>query len=132
MAPSRSALLAPTLALAALTAMAAGCSDDAPAAGGNDDAAIARGEDLSRTRGCAACHGADGQGGLGPAWTGVMGTEVTFVDGSTAIIDEAYLTESIVAPDAKIVAGFAIKMPVTGLTDAEVADIVAYIVSLSE
>ena len=33
--------------------------------------------------GCSACHGADGQGGTGPAWDDVLGTEVTLDDGTT-------------------------------------------------
>ena len=60
-----------------------------------------------------------------------MGTEVTLTDGSTVTVDEAYLTRSITEPDAQVVEGFSVKMPKTALTDAEVADLVAYIASLS-
>ena len=100
-------------------------------ADGSDGAAVDRGQELARTRGCAACHGADGQGGLGPAWTDLAGSTVTLEDGSTVTADDAYLTESIVDPTAKVVDGFAVTMPKTDLSDAEVADLVAYIESLT-
>ena len=113
------------------------CGDDSPASTPADpdasgpEAAIERGQQLARTRGCAACHGADGQGGLGPEWTGLVGSTVTFEDGSTITADEAYITESIVDPTAHVVDGFSVTMPATDLTDAEVADLVAYIGSLA-
>ena len=132
MVRARSGLAALGLGLPLLLGALVACGDDSPTAGepGTDDA-VGRGQQLARTRGCSACHGADGQGGLGPAWTDAMGTEVTLTDGSTVTVDEAYLTRSITEPDAQVVEGFSVKMPKTSLTDAEVADLVAYITSLS-
>lgn len=55
---------------------------------------------------CASCHGDRGEGGIGPALKGIYGKEVKLADGSTVTADEAYLRESILDPDAKIVAGY--------------------------
>ena len=44
-----------------------------------------------------------------------------FADGSTVVADEAYLTESIVDPAAKVVQGFQPGiMPKYGLTEAQI------------
>ena len=132
MVRGRSGLAALGLGLPLLVGALAACGDDSPSGGepGTDDA-VGRGQQLARTRGCAACHGANGQGGLGPAWTDAMGTEVTLADGSTVTVDEAYLTRSITDPSAQVVEGYTVTMPKTALSDAEVADLVAYITSLS-
>lgn len=91
-----------------------------------------RGEALVRVSVCSACHMINGVGGnIGPSWNGVFGHEVKLADGSTVIADEAYLAESIKAPQAKIVAGYQTQlMPNYGFTDQQIADIVAYIKTL--
>jgi cytochrome c oxidase subunit 2 len=78
-----------------------------------------------------ACHGNNGEGGIGPAWIGLAGSEVALEDGSTVIADAEYLRRSIVDPDSQIVAGYTIRMPKTELTESEVAALVAYIEELS-
>ena len=131
----RSGLMAICLGLPLTVAALAGCGDDGAGSAGAEepvlDEAARRGQELARTRGCSACHGADGEGGLGPAWTGLLGTEVTLADGSTVVADEAYLRRAIVEPDAEIVEGYSVTMPKTSLTDEEVADLVAYLVALN-
>lgn len=58
--------------------------------------------------GCTACHSADGSGNLpGPTWAGLYGREETLTDGSTVTVDELYIHESIINPNAQIVSGFA-------------------------
>jgi cytochrome c oxidase subunit 2 len=49
------------------------------------------------------------------------------VDGSTALVDEAYLKDFIRNPKARAVKGFAQVMPQIELTDEELAALVAYI-----
>jgi cytochrome c oxidase subunit 2 len=93
-------------------------------------AAVERGEQLSRSSGCAGCHGPDFGGGAGPTWLGLAGSEVTLTDGSTVVADEAYLTRAIADPSAELVEGYTLKMPANNLTDAEIADIVAFITTL--
>jgi len=127
----RSGLVALGFGLPMVLATLVACGDDSPQSGGDADPAVERGQGLARTRGCSACHGAAGQGGIGPAWVDVMGTQVTLTDGSAVTVDEAYISRSIVDPAAQVVDGYPVAMPKTELSDAEVADLVAYVVSLS-
>jgi cytochrome c oxidase subunit 2 len=90
----------------------------------------ARGELLVSGNGCAACHSINGAAGVGPTWLGVAGSQIELDNGTTVPGDDAYLTESIKDPKAKIVKGFAPVMPVYPFTDEEIADIVAYIKTL--
>jgi cytochrome c oxidase subunit 2 len=90
-----------------------------------------RGQALVLANGCAACHTITGAAGIGPTWFGLFGHDVTLAGGSTVAADEAYIHESIKAPQAKIVAGFENQlMPTYGFTDAQIDDIVAYIRTL--
>ena len=56
--------------------------------------------------GCNACHTIDGSAGTGPTWQNIIGREEVMADGSTVIVDEEYIIESIINPDAKIVEGY--------------------------
>lgn len=67
---------------------------------------VARGQELAREHGCAVCHSQDGGPGQGPTWKGLYGRLETLADGSQVLVDEAYLRESILDPNAKIVAGY--------------------------
>ena len=87
-----------------------------------------RGQALVTANGCAACHTVTGAAGIGPTWLGVFGHEVELTNGSVVTADEAYLHESIKAPQAKIVAGFENQlMPTYGFTDEQIDDIVSFI-----
>ena len=79
---------------------------------------------------CGACHSITGAAGIGPTWRGLYQSDVELEDGTTVTADEAYLTESIKTPKAKIVKGFPPTMPVFPFTDKEISDIVAYIKTL--
>lgn len=115
-----------------LGAAACGGGDDA---GGSDvslPAEAAAGRELAGREGCAACHGRDGQGGVGPPWVGLAGSTVTLEDGSTVIADDAYLTRAITDPAAERVDGYTMQMPGNDLDAAEVAQLVAYIRALAD
>jgi cytochrome c oxidase subunit 2 len=118
------------LAMAVVVLAAASCGGDDDGAGQVSGAA-AEGQQIAQRSGCSACHGADGQGGIGPAWAGDLGTQVELTDGSTATVDEAYLRRSIAEPSAQVHAGFTVAMPENQLTDEEIDKVVAYIVSLN-
>ncbi len=93
------------------------------------------GKTVAQEAGCLACHTTDGSMSVGPTWAGLFGKEETLEDGSTVQVDEAYLYESIVDPNAKIVQGFpANLMPAYGdtLSEAEIQAIVEYIRSLAQ
>jgi cytochrome c oxidase subunit 2 len=89
------------------------------------------GQLLVSANGCAACHSINGAAGIGPTWFGLFGSQVKLKDGTTVVADEAYITESIKHPQAKIVAGFETQlMPTYDFTDEQIANIVAYIKTL--
>jgi len=90
----------------------------------------AKGQKLVADNGCAACHSVDGAAGLGPTWFNLFGSTVELEDGSTTTADDAFLTESIKDPKAKVVKGFAPTMPVYPFTDEDIANIIAYIKTL--
>jgi cytochrome c oxidase subunit II len=93
----------------------------------------ASGERVAAERGCLRCHTVDGTAHLGPSWVGLYGSQIPLVDGRTALVDDAYLTESMMDPVAKVHRGFAPIMPsYLGLLSAgETAALVEYIHSLA-
>ena len=91
----------------------------------------AEGRSIALQNGCASCHGTEGQGGIGPAFTGLSGSSVELDDGSTVIADRAYLIEAIKDPAAKQAAGYRLAMPTNRLTDDEIDQVVAYIEALA-
>lgn len=94
-------------------------------------AAGQEGRSVVRSKGCASCHGSDGGGGVGPAFVALAGSEVPLEDGTTVVADREYLVESIVDPQAKIVAGYNLPMPRTELTDEEIDAVIDYIEELA-
>jgi cytochrome c1 len=101
--------------------------------GGDPDLspAAAEGLEVARDGGCTACHGTNGQGGVGPAWEGLMGSQVELEDGSTVTVDPEYIRKSIEDPQADVVAGYTTKMPENELTSAQIDSVIAYIDELS-
>lgn len=93
------------------------------------DSLPALGRALAQSKGCVACHTVDGRPGVGPTWKGLFGKTETMVDGSTALVDEAYVKDFIRNPQARAVKGFAQVMPKIDLSDDELAALAAYIKS---
>lgn len=100
--------------------------------GSASDTPAAAGEKLFQSQGCIACH-RQGATIQAPLLTHVFGSTVTLQSGATVVADEAYIRESIMNPQAKIVAGFPPIMPTfQGLVSEEqVLQLIAYIKSLS-
>ncbi|HJU93843.1 MAG TPA: cytochrome c oxidase subunit II [Pyrinomonadaceae bacterium] len=98
---------------------------------GNTTPAVA-GQQLYQTLGCASCHGAEGEGGRGPTLTGVFGKEAQLQTGQSVRIDEGYLRESILNPQAKMVVGFGPIMPTFQgqVSEDQLVQLIAYIKSL--
>ena len=89
------------------------------------------GKAMVAQNGCGGCHSIDGTRLVGPTWRGLFGSQVKLSDGKTVTADEAYLTESVTDPSAKVVDGFPDHvMPKFNLTDAQIKDIVSYIETL--
>jgi cytochrome c oxidase subunit 2 len=91
-----------------------------------------KGQLLSVSNGCIGCHSIDGSPMTGPTWFGLFGADVKLADGSTVTADEAFISESILDPNATIVEGFPSPsvMPPLALTEEEIANIIAYIKTL--
>lgn len=87
------------------------------------------GERIFTEQGCLGCHTLHGARSVGGSLNGIWGAARTFTDGSTATVDEAYVRESIDAPDAKVVAGFEDTMPSyrQRLSQAQVDALVAFL-----
>ncbi len=100
--------------------------------GGASESPVAQGEKLFSDLSCNTCHMTDSQG-RGPMLTNLFNKPVELQNGQTVIADEAYLRESIVNPQAKIVAGFQPIMPTfQGLVSEEqLLQLISYVKSLS-
>lgn len=90
------------------------------------------GRKLYEIRGCQQCHSVDGGPRTGPTFFKMFGKEETLADGSIITVDEAYIRESVLEPNAKVVAGFEPVMPTYQgrLRDDEIAALTAYFRSL--
>jgi cytochrome c oxidase subunit 2 len=98
------------------------------------------GEVLFMRFGCSGCHGGNGVGGAqadsavrAPPLRGLYGGPVPLSDGSVVVADERYLHDSIVYPEAQIVAGYAPIMPSFQgqLSEEEILQLIDYIKSLA-
>jgi cytochrome c oxidase subunit 2 len=90
------------------------------------------GRELYRRRGCAQCHSTDGSAGTGPSFKGIFGQTHRFTDGTSAVVDENYIRQSVLEPEAKIREGFTPQMPTYQgiLNDDEIAALTEFIKSL--
>ena len=92
-------------------------------------AGVPDGRRLFSALGCAGCH----EGGrVGPDLGGLYGRTVMLKDGTSLTADAAYVRESIVAPAAKLVAGYPGAMPsyAGSVSEAELAALVRHVQSL--
>jgi cytochrome c oxidase subunit 2 len=103
------------------------------ASGGTGGSLADQGKELFTQNGCSTCHLINEQGRC-PILKGIYNKPVELTDGRTVIADDAYLRESILQPNAKIVKGFdANVMPnfQGQLSEENVIQLIAYIKSLS-
>jgi cytochrome c oxidase subunit 2 len=93
---------------------------------------VEQGRRLAVANGCLKCHTLDGTRHIGPSWAGLYRRLETLEGGGTVVADEAYLTESMMDPRAKVVAGFQPVMPPFQgrLSGPEIAALVELIKSL--
>jgi cytochrome c oxidase subunit 2 len=86
-------------------------------------------QDLS----CNTCHLENGQG-RGPVLKGLYGKQILLNGLQTVTMDDSYIRESILNPQAKVVSGFQPIMPTfQGLvTEEQLLQLIAYVKSLSE
>ncbi|WP_026167198.1 c-type cytochrome [Balneola vulgaris] len=103
------------------------------------EASIDQGKKLVQQYACETCHNVDGTpGGIGPTWKGLFGSQSQGINeaGETITInkDEAYIRESIVAPEAKKTEGYeqGVMAPYDYLSETELESLILYIKSLSD
>jgi len=101
------------------------------AGGVGEESLPAAGEKLFGRLGCHTCHRSDGSG-RGPSLVGKFGRTEKLASGETVAVDESYLRESILNPQAKIAAGYPPIMPTfKGLvTEDQLVQLLAYLKSL--
>jgi len=104
---------------------------DTVSAGGEGVAPEVYGETLYKKYACSTCHSLDGSAMPGPTWKGIWGRQENTSAGSIKV-DENYIRESILTPNATIVNGYQPVMPsYTGiLKDKDIEAIIAYIKTL--
>lgn len=92
----------------------------------------AMGQRVAADVGCFKCHSVDGTQHIGPTFLGMFGRHEKLATGEEIVIDEKYITESMMDPNLKLVAGFMPVMPsyLGQLDTPETAAIVEYIKSL--
>jgi len=90
-----------------------------------------RGERLFGDLACDSCHLSDGSG-RGPSLANKFGSSEELAGGGRVAVDEAYLRESILMPQAKVVAGYQPLMPTFQglLSEENVMALVEYVKSL--
>lgn len=100
----------------------------------NQQSPVAAGQQIFQQKlGCASCHGDNGQGGRGPSLVNLFGTQVPINNGGQVQANEDYIRESILNPQAKIVAGYQPIMPTFQgqISEEELLQLISYIKSLS-
>ncbi len=102
------------------------------AGGATEGSPAQQGEKLFADLACNTCHRDDAQA-RGPQLKGTFGHVVKFQDGTTGVMDENYIRESILNPQAKIVAGFQPLMPTFQgvVTEEQILQLISYIRSLA-
>ena len=78
---------------------------------GSDLSPAEYGEKLVSENACNSCHSIDGTDMVGPTFKGLWGKEEMLKSGESITVDENYLRESILNPQAKIVQGYGPSMP---------------------
>lgn len=72
---------------------------------------VEMGKRAAMDNGCFKCHTTNGERHIGPSWLDLYQRKTKLESGETIIADEAYLTESMMDPRAKLVAGYQPVMP---------------------
>ncbi len=97
------------------------------------DPQIAAGKQVFLAQGCAACH-MQGSAQIAPELDGIWGSTQKLIDGSSVVVDEAYVIDSILKPHSQIVHGHAAAMPSYEgrLSDEQLKQIIAYLKSITK
>jgi cytochrome c oxidase subunit 2 len=108
--------------------------NDKASEAGNQDPVVFGGK-LYEKKGCVACHTIDGSARVGPSFKQKdWGQAIPLAGGGTVKMDENYIHESLMSPQAKARPGFPPSMPSFEgqLKDKEIQALTAFIKSLKE
>jgi len=102
--------------------------------GGEGVSSAEFGAKLFANQGCVACHSVDGTRLVGPSLKGLFGRQEELVDGTKVNVDENYLRDSMMDPNAKVVKGFGPVMPSYKgrLQDPQIDALIDYIKSIGK
>ncbi len=85
---------------------------------------------------CAGCHTIDGSAKTGPSFLGLWGREESMIDGSTKLVDEQYVIDSIWEPQKDVVAGYGPRSQMASfkgkISEKEINYIIEYLKTLKE
>ncbi len=97
-------------------------------AAGNEVLGEMTGADLLDHFRCLTCHEAGGAI-QAPSLTGIWGRRVPLSDGTSVIVDEQYVRESILEPQAKVVAGYPPVMPTYRgqISESQISQLIEFI-----
>jgi cytochrome c oxidase subunit 2 len=86
------------------------------------------------SRRCTQCHSVDGTAKTGPTLKGAFGAKHKMRDGTTVDVDENYIRESIMDPQAKVRDGYQPVMPTFKgiLSDEEIGYLIQYLKTIGE
>jgi cytochrome c oxidase subunit 2 len=98
---------------------------------GSSASLAAEGAALFRSYGCSGCHGSNSSV-RAPNLAGIYGRPQPLSDGSTIIVDDAYIRDSILQPRKQVVAGFEPIMPSFAgqIEEGDILKLIAFIKSL--
>jgi cytochrome c oxidase subunit 2 len=87
------------------------------------------GRQLYEKQGCQTCHSTDGSPKVGPTFKGIFGRTEKLADGSSIAVDENYIRQSILEPQAQVVQGFTPSMPTYQgkLSDSQLTALIEYL-----
>jgi cytochrome c oxidase subunit 2 len=103
------------------------------AGGGSSGTMAQQGERLFEQLGCAGCHLVERQG-RGPSLRGLYGSRVQLSSGQSVQADDAYIRESILNPNAKVVTGYQPNVMPSfqgQVSEEQILQLVVYIKSLA-
>lgn len=98
-----------------------------------EESLIMRGREVSVRLKCLTCHSDDGRPGVSSTFKNLYGRQSLLNDGTKVTVTDAYLRESILDPQAKIVQGPTVAMPAYkgSVSERDIEALIAYIKSLS-
>ncbi len=103
------------------------------AGGGVEGTMAQQGEKLFGQLGCSSCHQQDNTG-RGPSLRGVYASHLQLADGKSVTADDAFIRESILNPNSKVVSGYHADIMPTyqgQISEEQLLQLIVYIKSLS-